>query len=77
MAILGGPHYFLGPMLGSVIYTLLNAFVTGYTEYWPLVSGTVIIIVVLLLPGGVLGVYKEKFGHLKSKESTTLEHGGP
>jgi len=76
MAILGGPHYFLGPMLGSVIYTLLNAFVTGYTEYWPLVSGIVIIIVVLLLPGGVLGVYKEKFGHLKSKESTTLEHGG-
>jgi len=60
MAVLGGPHQFLGPMVGSVIYTFLNAFVTGFTEYWPLVSGFVMILVVLLMPGGFLGIMKGK-----------------
>ncbi len=67
MAVMGGPHHFLGPMIGSVIYTFLNAFVTGFTEYWPLVSGIVIIFVVMLMPGGVFGAIKEK-GYFKAKE---------
>jgi branched-chain amino acid transport system permease protein len=60
MAVLGGPHNFLGPMIGSLIYIFLNAFVTGFTEYWPLVSGLVIILVVLLMPGGLFGMIKAK-----------------
>jgi len=60
MAVMGGPNHFLGPMIGSVIFTFLNAFVTGFTEYWPLVSGVVMIIVVLLMPGGFLGIVNEK-----------------
>lgn len=61
MAVMGGPFNFFGPLVGSIIYTLLMALVTGYTEYWPLVSGTIMIIVVLLLPNGFL----EVFGRLK------------
>jgi branched-chain amino acid transport system permease protein len=76
MAILGGPHHFLGPMLGSVIFTFLNAFVTGFTEYWPLVSGIVIIIVVLLMPGGVFGVYKEKIKLRRGRAAGAAEGGG-
>jgi branched-chain amino acid transport system permease protein len=60
MAVMGGPYHFLGPMIGSVIFTFLNAFVTGFTEYWPLVSGVVMIIVVLLMPGGLFGIIKSK-----------------
>jgi branched-chain amino acid transport system permease protein len=56
MAVIGGPMGFLGPMIGSVIYTFLMAFVTGFTQYWPLVIGSVIIFVVLFMPGGVLGL---------------------
>ena len=55
MAVLGGPFNFFGPLVGSVIYTMLMALVTGYTEYWPLVSGTIMIVVVLLMPDGFLG----------------------
>jgi branched-chain amino acid transport system permease protein len=66
MAVLGGPHNFLGPMIGSLIFTFLNAFVTGFTEYWPLVSGLVIILVVLLMPGGLFGIIKTK-GYFESK----------
>ena len=52
MTVIGGPLSFFGPMIGSVIYTFLMAFVTGFTEYWPLVIGLVIIFVVLFMPGG-------------------------
>jgi branched-chain amino acid transport system permease protein len=72
MAVLGGPHNFLGPMIGSVIYTFLNAFVTGFTEYWPLVSGVVIILVVLLMPGGLFGIIKTK-GYFASKTTAVAE----
>lgn len=67
MAVMGGPNHFLGPMIGSVIFTFLNAFVTGFTEYWPLVSGVVMIIVVLVMPGGFFGIIKEK-GYFSSRD---------
>ena len=80
MAVIGGPMGFLGPMIGSVIYTFLFAFVTGFTQYWPLVIGSVIIFVVLFMPGGVLGLAEVRtkwFGSRRFaedlKESTETE----
>jgi branched-chain amino acid transport system permease protein len=67
MTVIGGPFGFFGPMIGSVIYTFLMAFVTGFTEYWPLTIGFVIIFVVLFLPGGVLGFFESKMKGLRSK----------
>ncbi|MGB5748200.1 MAG: branched-chain amino acid ABC transporter permease [Desulfobacterales bacterium] len=61
MTVIGGPLGFFGPMIGSVIYTFLFAFVTGFTEYWPLTIGLVIVFVVLFVPGGVLGLAESKF----------------
>jgi branched-chain amino acid transport system permease protein len=72
MAIMGGPHNFLGPMVGSLLFTFLNAFVTGFTEYWPLVCGVVIILVVLLMPGGLFGVIKAK-GYFEPKRAIAEE----
>jgi branched-chain amino acid transport system permease protein len=76
MAVIGGPLGFLGPMIGSVIYIFLMAFVTGFTQYWPLVIGSVIIFVVLFMPGGVLGLVETRtkwFGSRRVEEVT----GGP
>jgi branched-chain amino acid transport system permease protein len=67
MTVIGGPMGFLGPMVGSVIYTFLMAFVTGFTEYWPLVIGSIIILVVLFVPGGVLGLLEEKTEIFRSR----------
>jgi branched-chain amino acid transport system permease protein len=68
MTVIGGPLGFFGPMIGSLIYTFLFAFVTGFTEYWPLTIGLVIIFVVLYIPGGVLGLAKAKFKTVKGKD---------
>lgn len=71
MTVIGGPMGYLGPMIGSVIYTFLMAFVTGFTEYWPLIIGLVIMFVVLFVPGGVLGLVEEKISGRKDKKSDT------
>jgi branched-chain amino acid transport system permease protein len=71
MTVIGGPLGFFGPMIGSVIYTFLMAFVTGFTEYWPLTIGLVITFVVLFMPGGVLGLVEEKINVFRSKNVKT------
>jgi len=68
MTVIGGPLGFFGPMIGSVIYTFLFAFVTGFTEYWPLTIGLVIIFVVLFMPGGVLGLAQSKLKIMGAKD---------
>jgi len=56
MTLIGGGGAFIGPMLGSVVYTLLQAVVKMYTVYWPLTIGSIILLIVLFAPGGILGV---------------------
>jgi branched-chain amino acid transport system permease protein len=68
MTVIGGPSSFFGPIIGSLIYTFLFAFVTGFTEYWPLTIGLVIIFVVLYMPGGVMGLAKTKLKIFETKD---------
>ncbi len=75
MTVIGGPLNFLGPMVGSVIYIFLFAFVTGFTEYWPLTIGLVIIAVVLFVPGGVMGLAQTKFKTFGPKDLTPEAKG--
>ena len=56
MAVLGGIHTFAGPIIGAAVYVLLEVVISGYTEYWPLVMGTIIVVIVLVLPEGITGL---------------------
>ena len=73
MTVIGGPLGFFGPMIGSIIYTFLFAFVTGFTEYWPLTIGLVIIFVVLFMPGGVIGLAQSKLKIMGARDSAPEE----
>jgi branched-chain amino acid transport system permease protein len=55
MALLGGWLTFLGPVLGAAIIVCLRTFVSGFTDYWTLVLGILLVLVILFLPEGVLG----------------------
>ncbi len=70
MTLIGGAGSFVGPMLGSVIYTLLQAVVKMYTVYWPLTIGTIILLIVLFLPGGVLGLIEKRIKARRSRDSS-------
>ncbi len=61
MCLLGGWFTFLGPMLGAAIIVLLRTFVGIYTEYWTIILGIVLMLLILFLPQGVLGYFLEKF----------------
>jgi branched-chain amino acid transport system permease protein len=62
MTILGGMHTFVGPIVGAVIYVLLQTLLTGLTEYWALFLGAAIILLVMLMPNGVTGLMRGR-GH--------------
>ncbi len=55
MTILGGSRLFLGPVAGSVIFFLLEHFITMYTQSWMIFLGAILIPIVLFFPRGVLG----------------------
>jgi len=61
MILLGGMHSFLGPLMGALIFEILNDFVTANTRYYGLVLGLVILSFVLGLRRGLLDWLLLKF----------------
>lgn len=55
MVLLGGVQSLLGPLLGAALFTWLQDLVARETDYWRALLGGVILLLVLLFPGGVAG----------------------
>lgn len=70
MTLIGGAGSFVGPVIGSVIYTWLQAVVKMHTVYWPLTIGTIIMLIVLFAPGGVLGIVEKRIKARRVKSAT-------
>jgi len=60
MCILGGVGSFVGPMVGAVIITLLEHYISIYTYYWQMILGGLIIILTIFMPIGICGYIQEK-----------------
>ncbi len=56
MVLLGGVGSFAGPVIGAVIYKLLDTVITRYTEYWQAVLGAILILLVTVFPRGLVGM---------------------
>ncbi|HSB41303.1 MAG TPA: branched-chain amino acid ABC transporter permease [Methylomirabilota bacterium] len=56
--VLGGFQTFFGPVVGAVIYNYLETYAVGYTVYWQLVLGVVLVTMVLALPAGIVGTVR-------------------
>jgi branched-chain amino acid transport system permease protein len=57
MVLLGGVGAFGGPAIGAVVYKLLDTVITRYTEYWQIVLGAILILLVTACPRGILGMF--------------------
>jgi branched-chain amino acid transport system permease protein len=55
MTVLGGFRSFAGPIVGAVVFNYLKTFAVGYTVYWQLLLGAVLVVLVLSLPTGLVG----------------------
>ena len=55
MAYIGGLGYFIVPILGAVILTLMNSLLSNYSDLWMLYLGIMFLLTVLFLPRGFAG----------------------
>jgi branched-chain amino acid transport system permease protein len=56
MVILGGMGSFWGPAVGAAALALLSHQINAVTQYWPLVLGSVLLLLLFVFPGGIMGL---------------------
>ena len=64
MTLLGGMGTFFGPSIGALALILLNQQIVSYTEYWPLVLGTILVVLLFGFPGGLAGAAGALWGRV-------------
>jgi len=74
MCLLGGWFTFAGPILGAAITVGLRTFVGKYTEYWTLILGVILILLIFFLPDGVMGYLLKIF---KPRRDEVSERSNP
>lgn len=62
MVIMGGMGTLLGPALGAAVFLLLEDLLSRYTEYWPVILGPVLILIVLYARRGLYGLLLPRAG---------------
>jgi branched-chain amino acid transport system permease protein len=60
MAVLGGMRSFWGPLIGALIYVVLQDYLSSLTENWMSLLGLFFVLVVLFFPRGILGMMRRK-----------------
>jgi ABC-type branched-subunit amino acid transport system permease subunit len=68
LTFLGGSNWFLGPILGSVLYITMSDWLSSQTAYWQIWIGLLFIVVVLLFPSGLSGVATLAYRRLHPRE---------
>ena len=56
MVILGGMGSLFGPVIGAIVFLLLEEFLSQVTEYWAMIMGPLLLLIVLFGRGGIDGL---------------------
>ncbi len=70
-AVVGGMGSFIGPILGTALFSVMEELISRYTERVELVSGLVLIVFIVFAPMGITGLIKIAKVKYFSKEGTT------
>jgi len=62
MVLIGGLRSVTGPLIGALVLIVLEEVLKASTDYWKLIEGLIIIVIVLALPGGVRQLWPMIFG---------------
>ena len=60
MTLLGGYTSFIGPIVGSFVFTYLKAVISSAALYWYLVFGILIVSIVIFVPTGLMGEIEKR-----------------
>ena len=63
--VLGGFRTFVGPIVGAIAYNYLETYAVGFTVYWQLVLGIVLVLLVLTMPTGLVGTAIQIFERVR------------
>jgi branched-chain amino acid transport system permease protein len=65
MVLLGGLETLTGPMVGAAVYHFLQTQIMRSTEYWRVILGSVILLLVLVFPRGIVGTLRGRGERLR------------
>jgi branched-chain amino acid transport system permease protein len=55
MVLMGGIGTLVGPILGAMVFILIQEVLSSYTEHWMIFTGVVFVLMVIFLPDGLVG----------------------
>ncbi len=58
MVVMGGIGTLIGPVLGAMVFILIQEIASSYTEHWMIFTGVVFVLMVIFLPGGLMGLVR-------------------
>lgn len=72
-AYIGGLGYFIGPIIGAVVLTLMNSLLSNYSDLWMLYLGVMFLLTVMFLPRGFAGfIMMHQVAWLQGKMKTLI-----
>jgi branched-chain amino acid transport system permease protein len=70
MTFVGGTGTFWGPMLGVLVYVILQNYLSDITDRWPLFMGLIFVFMVLFIPGGLTQIIQSVKSLFAGKRGT-------
>jgi branched-chain amino acid transport system permease protein len=67
MTVLGGFSSFAGPLVGAGVFIFLQDSLMSFTQYWRLVMGVVLVVIVVLFPRGLVGLAQAMVARLTGR----------
>ena len=58
--LLGGIHTFAGPIVGAFLFIVIKDIIVRFTEYWLICLGTIVVVLVMVLPGGMVSIFEKR-----------------
>jgi branched-chain amino acid transport system permease protein len=68
-ALLGGFRNFSGPLVGGIVFTYLKSYAVATTEYWQMLLGVFLVLLIVILPTGIVGAVTRVAATLRAKET--------
>ncbi len=60
MIVLGGMRSFFGPLIGVIIFVVAQDYLSSLTDNWMTFIGLIFVLIVLLFPRGVFGIFDRR-----------------
>ena len=72
VTVLGGTGFFFGPIIGAIVFTLMQTVLSLHTELWRLYLGILFVAMTMFFPGGLTGLLALHAGPLRTGRLHTL-----